>query len=65
MARQRTHAEVIFANLEASQNIEAMKLKENQKCSITTIISNAAGFILIIITAIVIQILFIEEDDPT
>lgn len=65
MARQRTHAEVVFANLEATQSIEEMKRKENQICSITTLIYNGVGLVLIMTTAIVMQILFIEEDDPT
>ena len=42
-----------------------MKRQENSVFSSTCLIFNTVGFAVVLIAAIIFQVLFIEEDDPT
>ena len=51
--RQKLHAEIVFANLEPNHEIEEIRKQERQMCSPKTMIFNAAGIALVLLSAIV------------
>lgn len=53
----------MFASLESDEKIEEIKKRDAQRCPLITIVMNVVGFIAVITVAIVIQVLFIAEDD--
>ena len=42
-----------------------MKRQENSAFSSTCLVFNAVGFAVVLVAAILFQVLFLEEDDPT
>ena len=62
---QKIYADIVFANLEPDQTIEDIKRKDSSRCPLDTILINVVEFVIVIVAAIVMQVLFIEEDDPT
>ena len=63
MARQRSHAQIVFANLAQDPQAHEQKRKEQIMCSNSTLIYNALGFAVVLVAAVVFQVLFIEDDD--
>ncbi len=51
--RQKLQAGIVFANLEPNPEIEEIRKKERQMCSPKTMIFNAAGIALVLLSAIV------------
>ena len=62
MVRQRNHAEIVFADLHKKDDTDEMKKKERQLCSVKSLIFNGTGFAAILISAILFNILFLDED---
>ncbi len=51
--KQKMRAEIVFANLEPNPEIEEIRKQERQMCSPKTMIFNAAGIALVLLSAIV------------
>jgi hypothetical protein len=64
MVKQRTHSDIVFSGLEGGKEKEELE-KERNSCTTITMIFNGVEFVLILIAAVLGQVLFIEEDDPT
>ena len=60
---QKIYADIVFANLEPDRDIEDIKRKDSSQCPWDTIAMNVIGFFIVIVATIVMQVLFIEEDD--
>ena len=63
MQRNKTHAEVVFGNLEASEENENLKRSESRWCPTMTMIFNVVSGAAVILAAIVFQGLFIDEGE--
>ena len=63
MERQKVNAEVVFANLETNPDAEQQRKKEKNFCNPKTMIYNALGLALVLLSAIVFQIIFSDSGE--